>query len=95
MRIWGETPKVAGIYGKKKDLTNINKVTNVQAKKDAVSISEQAKDFQLALKTIKNIPDIRIDRVNEVIQKINSGTYDVKGSDIAEKIIRSSFDKKA
>jgi len=44
----------------------------VTGKKDVVSISNQAKDFQTAMKALKEIPDIRKDKVEELARKIES-----------------------
>ena len=46
------------------------------------------------MKHLKDIPDTRLDKVEEYSKKISSGNYDVKGRDIADKIIKSIFDKK-
>jgi len=59
-----------------------------------VSISNQAKDFQTAMKALKEIPDIRKDKVEELARKIESGTYKVSEEDIADKILKSILDRK-
>jgi len=66
----------------------------VTGKKDVVSISNQAKDFQTAMKALKEIPDIRKDKVEELARKIESGTYKVSEEDIADKILKSILDRK-
>jgi len=38
-----------------------------------------------------NIPDIRADKVEELKNAINSGTYEVKGSEVAGKIIKEAL----
>jgi len=43
----------------------------VTGKKDVVSISNQAKDFQTAMKALKEIPDIRKDKVEELARKMS------------------------
>lgn len=94
MKIWGNFPNVSGIYNKQKKVNNIGDVAGVKPKKDVVSISNRAKDYQLAMKHLKDIPDVRMDKVEEYSERIRSGNYDVKGKDIADKIINSIFDKK-
>jgi negative regulator of flagellin synthesis FlgM len=37
--------------------------------------------------SLEKVPDIRMDKVNEIRAKIDAGTYKVPGSDVAEKII--------
>ena len=94
MKIWGNIPGASGIYNKQKKVNMVNGVSGVSFKNDVVSISNKAKDYQLAMKHIKDIPDFRKEKVEEYSKKINSGNYDVRGKDIADKIIRSAFDKK-
>lgn len=94
MRIPGDIPKITGIYDKQKNVNKIEKASAVSSKKDVVSISNQAKDFQTVQKALKSVPDIRQNKVNELTVKYESGQYDAKGKDIAENIIKSVFDKK-
>lgn len=94
MKIWGDIPKVVGTYDKKMNLDKTEKTSKVASKKDVVSISSQAKDFQTVMKAIKDIPDVRQDKVESIREKYEAGTYDVKESDIAEKILKSIAEKK-
>jgi negative regulator of flagellin synthesis FlgM len=95
MRIPSDIPKIQGIYEKQQNLGRVDKVGSVASKKDVVSISGQAKDFQTVLKALKDVPDIRADKVNSLEQKYRAGNYSVDGSDVADKVIKSIFDKKA
>jgi len=94
LKIWGEIPKVSGVYNKQKKLNGIENSSGAVSKKDAISISNQAKDFQTVMKALKNVPDIREDKVNELADKYKTDSYDVSGRDVADKIIKSIFDKK-
>ncbi len=94
MKIWGDVPKVSGVYGKQKSVGMIEQASAVKRKKDVLSISTQAKDYQAAIKAVKETPDVRQDKVNEIQKKYESGTYDVKGREILEKVARSIVDKK-
>lgn len=94
MKIWGNTPKILGVYDKQKNINKSDKTSDVSAKKDVISISNQAKDFQTVLKALKDIPDVRNDKVNELAARIDAGDYEVSGTDIADKIVKSVFDKK-
>lgn len=94
MKIWGNIPNISGIYNKQKKVNSIDEVSGVKSKKDVVSISNRAKDYQFAMKHLKDIPDVRMDKVEEYSERIRTGNYDVKGKDIADKIIKSIFDKK-
>ena len=95
MRIWGEHPKVQSTYGKQGKNTSAVSETKSSMKKDDITISSFAKEYQIVMKKLKDVPDVRAEKVNEILNKINSNTYDVSGKDVADKIIRSVFDKKA
>lgn len=94
MKIWGEVPRVPGIYNKNMKTGKIDKAPQTASKKDVLSISDTAKDYQAVIRALKNVPDIRQDKINKLIGDYQSGNYDVRGKDIAEKIIKSIIDKK-
>lgn len=91
MKIWGDNPKVFGIYNRINPPGRVVQTDVVASKKDEFKISGQAKDFQVAMKALRNIPDIRKEKVFEVSQKIENGQYDVKAEDVAEKLIQNLF----
>ncbi|BCS80900.1 flagellar biosynthesis anti-sigma factor FlgM [Anaerocellum diazotrophicum] len=73
--------------------TQTAKVTRVEKKQevtstDKVEISSEARDFQAVLNAIKLTPDVREEKVDEIKKKIDSGTYNVSGRDVVEKLIR-------
>jgi negative regulator of flagellin synthesis FlgM len=47
------------------------------------------------MRALKDVPDVRQDRVDELLKRFESGSYNVSGRDIADRIIRSVFDRKA
>jgi negative regulator of flagellin synthesis FlgM len=95
MRIPGDIPKITGIYDKQKNIGRVDRTSSVASKKDVVSISSQAKDFQTVFKALKDIPDIRQGKVNELAEKYQSGNYNIDGNDVADKVLKTVFDKKA
>lgn len=94
MKIPGDIPKITGIYNKQKNVRGPEKAGTDYSKKDVVSISDKARDYQTVMRTLKNVSDIRQEKVDELSLKYRSGNYDVSGKDIADKIIESIFDKK-
>lgn len=63
--------------------------------KDEISFSEKAIEFQHALKKIREVEDIRTDKVEKIKTQVQSGTYYVDGKKIVEKILEDiSFNKK-
>lgn len=88
MKIWGNSPKVFGVYNRHNPVDKIQKNNIVSSGKDEYKISSQARDFQIAMRALAKIPDIREDKVKEISAKIESGEYKVEARDISEKIIR-------
>lgn len=63
--------------------------------KDNVNLSERAKDYQFAMEKIKEVPDIRIDKVKDLKEKVQSGNYNVEGKKIVEKMFENiHFDER-
>lgn len=95
MRIPGDIPKITGVYDKQKNLGKVDRAYSVTSRKDVVSISGQAKDYQTVIKALREVPDIRQDKVNELAEKYQAGSYGVDGRDVADRILKSTFDSKA
>ena len=93
MKIWGELPKVNEVY-KTSKVNAPEQVSKVKSKKDVISISNIGKDYQVALKAVKDVPDIRAEKVDAIKQQFISGTYNVNGQDIADSIVKSYLDRK-
>jgi negative regulator of flagellin synthesis FlgM len=60
-------------------------------KTDTVVISDTAKRIQEAQKQIQAIPDVRADKVAELRNQIENGTYEIKADQIAGKMIKESL----
>lgn len=74
-----ETYKANGVSNAKK--------VNKTAGKDEVALSDTAKDFQTIYKALTEVPDVREDKVQAIKQQMASGTYNVKASEVADKIL--------
>lgn len=85
---------IAGVYTKKGNL-KVDKASQVEAKKDVAAISKTGMDFSVAMKAVRETPDIREAKVAELRDKVQNGEYNVSGEDIAEKIIGKLFNAKA
>ncbi|RCX14775.1 FlgM family anti-sigma-28 factor [Anaerobacterium chartisolvens] len=94
MKVWGEIPKILGIYENQKSVKKIEAASEIKSKKDVVSISSHAKDLQTVIKAIKDMPDIRQDKVSEISLRFKTGVYNVDGKETADKILKSVLDKK-
>jgi len=58
---------------------------------DKVALSPEAKQIQGAKKLLDSLPDIREDKVAEIKEQIEAGTYNIDGEKIAFKMIRESI----
>lgn len=94
MKIWGEIPKILGVYDKTKNVSKVEKSDVVSGKKDDISISGSGRDFQSVMKALKDVPDVRQDLINNLSEKYESGSYDVNASNIANNIVSKLLDKK-
>ncbi len=65
MRIWRNVPGVSGIDGKNKRMDKIRETSRANQGKYVLSISDTAKDYQVAMKHLKEIPDIRQEKVEK------------------------------
>lgn len=75
--------------------TNVTKKTTKTAGSsatDQVQISRIGKDYQVAKKAVNDAPDVREDKVNEIKERMKSGTYNVSAEEIANKIVDRYFD---
>lgn len=95
MKIWGDTPKVHRISNRQNNIASTEKTKDVLIRKDEVSISSTAKDYQTVTKALKSVPDIRPERVDELSRKYQSGSYSINSVDIADKIIKSVQDSES
>lgn len=76
---------------------NIKKVefTKGNGRKDELKLSEKALEFQVAVNSLKDVPDIRKEKVEKIKEEISTGTYKVDGKKIVEKMMEdTSFDKR-
>jgi len=54
---------------------------------DQVRISTRAKEFQRAYELVAQAPDIRTEKVAKLQDAISTGTYNVRGEQVATKLI--------
>jgi negative regulator of flagellin synthesis FlgM len=95
MKISGDVYNVSKVYSSQNHVGAVNQVNPVKSKKDVISISDNGKDYQVVSKALKDIPDVRQNRVDELKEVYQSGTYNVSGQEIVEKLGKALIDKKA
>lgn len=83
--------KIAQLYqtSKTKSTTKINGV----GKKDQVEISSVGKDFQIAKQALNKISDVRTDKVNDIKNRMEAGTYNMNAEEVANKLLERFYDE--
>lgn len=77
--------KILDAY-KSRDIST-KKVQKKDDKTDKVVLSQKAHTFQMALKAVKDVPDVRMAKVKEIKARMESGQYRVSGQEVAEKMV--------
>lgn len=57
---------------------------------DRVELSSQARDIQRAREVAQGAPEVRADRIEAARRALQSGNLNLKGEDLAEKILRDN-----
>ena len=83
--------KVYGLYESKAINNRQFTPTKASAGFDRLSLSSDAKDFQAVMKGLKESPDIREDRVQEVAKKYESANYFPDYREVAEGMLNSGI----
>jgi negative regulator of flagellin synthesis FlgM len=85
----------AAEVNKKKQLSDEQQVEEkAQSGQDTiVNLSQTLKETQLIKEIISSEPDIREDKVSELKQKIESGTYTIDNNAVADKLVDSFIDE--
>ncbi len=89
MKIWGNIPKVSGVYGNTSKIDKLSRVSEVASKKDELTISGTAQDFNVVMKALRQVPDVRQEKVNDILQKMEHREYSVTSRDVAAKIVEA------
>lgn len=81
---------IARIYGEQAKQLKINKPEQPgKLSPDEVVLSAEAKEFSQLLQAAKAVPEVRTGMVEELQQKIASGTYQADSKAVAQKILQS------
>ena len=73
------------VYSVQADMAmkNVNKPQG----RDKVDLSNEAKEFTTVKKLVANTEEVREDKVRELKEKMDQGTYDVTAEQVASKIL--------
>lgn len=84
--------KINQAYQSKTNFSATSKVK--KSEKDDLMLSSIAKDVQIAKVALKTVPDVRMDKIEPIKKRIESGTYNIDAKAVANKMIRNGFDYK-
>jgi negative regulator of flagellin synthesis FlgM len=62
-----------------------------QVKADTVELSDMGKRVQEAHRQLDSIPDIREDKVAELKEQVENGTYEVDAEKVADKMLKDAL----
>ena len=85
-------PTIKQVRNKKKIDDAAKKAPHSVSGKDRVELSQTAKDIQQAKKLLDSIPDIREDKIAQIKQQIEDGTYKIDEVRIAGNILKESLE---
>jgi negative regulator of flagellin synthesis FlgM len=89
LRVKGKTIQDRIKVGNKTATTKSPSGTSSTGGTEQIAISSKAKDIQKATEVINAAPDIRIEKVARIKEKIANGSYSVSSKEIAEKILKN------
>jgi negative regulator of flagellin synthesis FlgM len=72
---------------KNQEVEKQNNTQKVEESEDKISLSGKAKEISELKTLIDQLPDIRMDKVEEIKKAIDSGNYNIDARKIAEKIL--------
>lgn len=68
--------------------SSVKKVSGTRtAINDKLEISQAAKSCQTAREAVKKASDVRMDKVEDIKERMAAGTYNVSSEDIADKLL--------
>lgn len=66
-------------------------VSSSELKGDSLNISNEAYSTAKKVDQLKEMPDVREEKVSALKREIDSGTYNVAGKEVAEKIVNNAI----
>ncbi len=79
--------QVANIYTKDNKVSHVEAANKVSQAQDNIKISETGKDYAFAQKVLKDVPDVRQDKIDAIRSRMENDEYSVSGEDIADKLL--------
>jgi negative regulator of flagellin synthesis FlgM len=83
--------KVSQLY----NTANVKKTTksNSGGVSDKLEISQKGRSYRVAKQIVAQVPDERVDKINQIKERIESGTYNISMTEVADKVVSRYFDE--
>jgi negative regulator of flagellin synthesis FlgM len=76
----------------KNSVSDQQAISGQPAQSDKVELSDRARQVQQAARMLKEMPEVREDKVQQVKLAVDNGTYQVIGARVATHMLRESFE---
>ncbi|MCT4619796.1 MAG: flagellar biosynthesis anti-sigma factor FlgM [Marinisporobacter sp.] len=74
----------------RKSTKNVEKTNRLKQKEDQIQISENAREYQIALGEYKKLPEVRKEKLEKIKQQMSLENYNPS----AEEVVEGMFDRK-
>lgn len=83
-------------YNKVNQIYQTNRVATTSKEKktsfrDQLEISQTGKDYQVAKQAVATSSDIRMNKIEEIKQRMQAGTYKISSADVADKVVEDFY----
>lgn len=78
------------LKGYNKNVGKVNKAGKSEMKRDQIDISQSSKDFQIAMDAFKKLPDVRQEKIDDIKESIDKGTYKPSTEDIIKSMMSNA-----
>jgi negative regulator of flagellin synthesis FlgM len=90
MRIGSNINVQQVLKGYNKNVNKTNETQKSEMKRDQIEISQSSKEFQIAMDAFKKLPDVRQDKVDDIKEEIEKGTYKPSPEDIIKSMMSNA-----
>ncbi|MGI6065976.1 MAG: flagellar biosynthesis anti-sigma factor FlgM [Bacillota bacterium] len=88
MKITGVNPPQAiQVYAQRKPAEELNKRPDCRAQ-DALDISPQARELQILKAKIREVPEVREEKVSAIREQLNRGDYQIDFDTLVENLLQ-------
>ncbi|NLM87729.1 MAG: flagellar biosynthesis anti-sigma factor FlgM [Syntrophomonadaceae bacterium] len=80
------------VYNKNKSVNRVGSASTAKSiKRDALAISDESRIKQKVMQAIRQTDDVRLEKVEELKERISAGTYTISEDEVAEKMIERAI----